>query len=78
MMDRARRALNELERARAEVQPTPGVVTGIVTVGLLESISDLLAEPLVRLVFGPIVPSRSRRRRRTRSSCPRPGMRCAA
>ncbi|UKY48064.1 LysR family transcriptional regulator [Streptomyces inhibens] len=47
MVDRARRALNELERARAEVQPTPGVVTGIVTVGLLESTSDLLAEPLV-------------------------------
>ncbi|GDY40257.1 hypothetical protein SANT12839_011390 [Streptomyces antimycoticus] len=47
MADRARRALNELERARAEVQPTPGVVTGIVTVGLLESTTDLLAEPLV-------------------------------
>ncbi|MFI0715000.1 LysR family transcriptional regulator [Streptomyces inhibens] len=47
MVDRARRALNELERARAEVQPTPGMVTGIVTVGLLESTSDLLAEPLV-------------------------------
>ncbi|MER6162648.1 LysR family transcriptional regulator [Streptomyces sp. NPDC001868] len=47
MVDRARRALNELERARAEVQPTPGEVTGIVTVGLLESTGDLLAEPLV-------------------------------
>ncbi|MGY0055487.1 LysR family transcriptional regulator [Streptomyces sp. LZ34] len=47
MVDRARRALNELERARVEVQPTPGVVTGIVTVGLLESTTDLLAEPLV-------------------------------
>lgn len=47
MADRARRALNELERARAEVQPTPGAVTGIVTVGLLESTTDLLAEPLV-------------------------------
>jgi len=47
MVDRARRALNELERARAEVQPTPGAVTGIVTVGLLESTTDLLAEPLV-------------------------------
>jgi LysR family nitrogen assimilation transcriptional regulator len=34
---------NELERARAEIQPTPGVVT----VGLLDSASDLLAEPLV-------------------------------
>ncbi|NBM14209.1 LysR substrate-binding domain-containing protein [Streptomyces sp. GC420] len=50
MVDRARRALNELERARAEVQPTPGVVSGIVTVGLLESTSDLLAEPLVTAV----------------------------
>ena len=47
MVDRARRALNELERARVEVQPTPGVVTGVVTVGLLDSTSDLLAEPLV-------------------------------
>ncbi|MDH6622628.1 LysR family nitrogen assimilation transcriptional regulator [Streptomyces sp. LBL] len=50
MVDRARRALNELERARAEVQPAPGVVTGIVTVGLLESVSDLLAESLVSAV----------------------------
>ncbi|MGW1274548.1 LysR family transcriptional regulator, partial [Streptomyces sp. NPDC002491] len=50
MVDRARRALDELERARAEVQPSPGVVTGIVTVGLLESTSDLLAEPLVTAV----------------------------
>ncbi|TXS49038.1 LysR family transcriptional regulator [Streptomyces sp. uw30] len=50
MADRARRALNELERARAEVQPTPGTVTGIVTVGLLESKVDLLAAPLVSAV----------------------------
>ncbi|MFI1337742.1 LysR substrate-binding domain-containing protein [Streptomyces sp. NPDC020845] len=47
MVDRARRALKKLERARVEVQPTPGVVTGIVTVGLLESTTELLAEPLV-------------------------------
>ncbi|WP_371643801.1 hypothetical protein [Streptomyces mirabilis] len=47
MVERARRALNELERARAEIRPTPGAVTGIVTVGLLESATDLLAEPLV-------------------------------
>ncbi|MFK0114087.1 LysR family transcriptional regulator [Streptomyces sp. NPDC091217] len=47
MVERARRALNELERARAEVRPAPGAVTGIVTVGLLESTTDLLAEPLV-------------------------------
>lgn len=50
MAERARRALNELERARAEVQPAPGAVTGIVTVGLLESTTDLLAEPLVSAV----------------------------
>ncbi|WP_413798192.1 LysR family transcriptional regulator [Streptomyces iranensis] len=50
MVDRARRALSELERARAEVRPTPGKVAGIVTVGLLESTSDLLAEPLVTAI----------------------------
>ncbi|WP_318217529.1 LysR family transcriptional regulator [Streptomyces sp. SCL15-6] len=50
MVDRARRALNELERARAEVQPRSGQVTGIVTVGLLESTSDLLAAQLVSAV----------------------------
>ncbi|MFK4183628.1 LysR family transcriptional regulator [Streptomyces sparsogenes] len=50
MVDRARRALNELERARAEVRPAPGAMTGIVTVGLLESTTDLLAEPLVTAV----------------------------
>ncbi|MDQ0779253.1 LysR family nitrogen assimilation transcriptional regulator [Streptomyces aurantiacus] len=48
--DRARRALNELDRARAEVQPPPGEVAGVVTVGLLESTSDLLAERLVTAV----------------------------
>lgn len=46
MVDRARRALAELERARAEVQPAPGTVTGVVTTGLLDSTADLLAEPL--------------------------------
>ncbi|HEU5023394.1 MAG TPA: LysR family transcriptional regulator [Spirillospora sp.] len=47
---RARRALHELERARVEVQPAPGVVAGAVTVGLLESTLDLLAEPFVAAV----------------------------
>ncbi|MGF1237395.1 MULTISPECIES: LysR family transcriptional regulator [Streptomyces] len=51
MVERARRALNELERARAEIRPTPGVVSGIVTVGLLDSASSLLAEPLVSAVL---------------------------
>jgi LysR family transcriptional regulator, nitrogen assimilation regulatory protein len=47
LAERARRALAELERARAEIAPIPGAVTGIVTVGLLESAAELLAEPLV-------------------------------
>ncbi|MEV5828013.1 LysR substrate-binding domain-containing protein [Spirillospora sp. NPDC052242] len=50
MVYRARRALHELERARAEIQPTPVSVSGIVTVGLLESVTDLLAEPLVSAI----------------------------
>lgn len=49
--ERARRALAELDRARAEVAPTPGAVTGIVSVGLLESTAELLAEPLVSAVL---------------------------
>lgn len=50
MVERARRALDELERARAEIRPEPGMVTGIVTVGLLTSATDLLVEPLVSSV----------------------------
>lgn len=50
LAERARRALTELERARAELTPAPGVVTGIVTLGLLESTAALLAEPLVSAV----------------------------
>lgn len=47
VVERARRALLELERARAEVRPQPGDVRGIVTIGLLESVVDVLAAPLV-------------------------------
>ncbi|GAA1893259.1 LysR family transcriptional regulator [Actinomadura bangladeshensis] len=47
VIEHARRALRELEQARAEVRPSPGMVTGIVTVGLLESTADLLSGPLV-------------------------------
>jgi LysR family transcriptional regulator, nitrogen assimilation regulatory protein len=47
---RARRALHELERARAELRPEPGEVTGIVSVGLLESVLDILAQPLTEAV----------------------------
>ncbi len=46
LVERARRALAELEHARAEIQPALGTVTGIVSVGLLESIADALAAPL--------------------------------
>jgi DNA-binding transcriptional LysR family regulator len=50
LAERARRALTELDRARAELAPLPGVVTGIVSVGLLESTAGLLAEPLLAAV----------------------------
>jgi DNA-binding transcriptional LysR family regulator len=50
LADRARRALAELDRARAELAVTPGTVTGIVSVGLLESTAELLTEPLVAAI----------------------------
>ncbi len=50
MLDRARRALAELDRAKAEIQPAPGQLHGIVTIGLLASTADLLSEALVRIV----------------------------
>lgn len=50
LADRARRALTELDRARAEVAPARGAVTGIVSVGLLESTAELLTEPLVSAI----------------------------
>jgi LysR family transcriptional regulator, nitrogen assimilation regulatory protein len=51
MAERARRALTELDRARAELSPTPGTVTGLVSIGLLESTAELLAQPLVAAVL---------------------------
>jgi DNA-binding transcriptional LysR family regulator len=50
MLTRARRALRELERAAAEITPLPDVVTGIVTVGILESLVDLVAGRLSRVL----------------------------
>jgi LysR family nitrogen assimilation transcriptional regulator len=50
LVERARRALHELERARMEIRPDPGEVTGIVSVGLLESVTDILAPPLAAAV----------------------------
>ena len=48
LVDRARRALAELERARAEIRPHGASVSGIATVGLLESSVDIVAAPLVQ------------------------------
>lgn len=50
LIDRARRALNELDRARAELRADPARVAGIVTVGVLESVADAIVEPLVSAV----------------------------
>lgn len=51
LVERARRALHELELARTEIRPADrGEVTGIVRVGLLESVLDVLAEPLATAV----------------------------
>jgi DNA-binding transcriptional LysR family regulator len=52
LVERARRALHELERARMEIRPDPGEVTGIVSIGLLESVTDILAPPLAAAVAG--------------------------
>lgn len=50
MVERARRALLELDRGIAEIRPEPGQVAGIVTVGVLESLIDLIPQPLVAAV----------------------------
>lgn len=47
LLERARRALRELEAARLEIRPTPGTVSGAVHLGLLPSSCELLAGPLV-------------------------------
>lgn len=47
LANHARRALHELDAAKAEIVPAPGTVTGTVTVGLLPSTTDLLAAALV-------------------------------
>lgn len=47
LLERARRALRELDAARLEIRPTPGTVSGIVNLGLLPSSCELLTGPLV-------------------------------
>jgi LysR family transcriptional regulator, nitrogen assimilation regulatory protein len=48
LLDHARRALNELERARAEIRPLSGELRGLVTLGLSPSIAEPIAEALMR------------------------------
>jgi DNA-binding transcriptional LysR family regulator len=50
LVDRARRALAELERARAEITPRDSGITGIVSVGVLESSMDLVVDSLIDAV----------------------------
>src|SRR6202008_1968418 len=50
LVERARRVLTELERARAELAPEGKSVAGIVTVGLLDSLSDAIAQPFVSAI----------------------------
>lgn len=49
MVEYARRIMNEVERARAEIKPNQGPVSGLVTVGLLPSTSDLLSGALLQM-----------------------------
>lgn len=50
LVEYARRVLNEIDRARAELKPPKGMIGGIVTVGLLPSTCDLLSSALVKSV----------------------------
>src|SRR2546426_10375605 len=43
LIEYARRVLNEIERARAELMPSKGSIGGIATIGLLPSTCDLLS-----------------------------------
>jgi DNA-binding transcriptional LysR family regulator len=50
LVERARRALLELERARAEIAPAVGEISGIVTIGILESVVDVMVPGLVEAI----------------------------
>lgn len=50
LVDYARRALHELERARAEIRPSAGAVSGIVTLGLLPSTAEVVSSALLSAV----------------------------
>lgn len=50
LMTYARRAMLELDRARAEIGGSQTGISGLATIGLLPSTGDMLASPLVRAV----------------------------
>lgn len=50
MVEYARRILNEVARAKAEIRPSDGPISGIVTIGLLASTAELLSIALVTTV----------------------------
>lgn len=50
LLEHARRAMLELDRGRAEVGGSAGVLAGMVTVGFLPSTSEILSSPLVHAV----------------------------
>lgn len=49
-LSHARRALQALERARTELTPHTGEISGVVSVGVLESLLDVMVPPLVSSV----------------------------
>jgi len=50
LVEYARRALHNLDRARAEITPQLGEVAGIVTIGLVPSLVNLLTSPVMATV----------------------------
>jgi len=52
LAEHARRALRELEQARAEIQSADVAVSGVVNLGLLPSTCDLIAGPIAARVRG--------------------------
>jgi DNA-binding transcriptional LysR family regulator len=50
LVEYARRILDEVEKAKAEIKPTNDSISGIVTLGLLPSTCDLLSGTLIRII----------------------------
>jgi LysR family nitrogen assimilation transcriptional regulator len=50
MVERSRRALLEFAAARAEIAPRSGEISGIVTIGLLESVLDVMVDKLLQSI----------------------------